>query len=112
MRWRGILRKGDSGTKTSPPIHLRVRAPKGITEPVDVPDLGILGSYHESCCLSILLAVETRPPARAEGLVKLSVGEGEHRCTAAALGRSAAREPYAGKHDSDCRGLSQPDKLV
>src|SRR5216117_488408 len=45
MRWRGILREGDSGTKTSPPIHLRVRAPKGITEPVDGLDLGILGSY-------------------------------------------------------------------
>src|SRR5439155_27380257 len=45
MRWRGILRAGDSGTQTSPPIHLRVRAPKGITEPVDVLDLGILGSY-------------------------------------------------------------------
>src|SRR5437667_11837925 len=45
MRWRGILREGDSGTKTSPPIRLSVRAPKGITEPVDVLDLGILGSY-------------------------------------------------------------------
>ena len=40
-----VTREGDSGTKTSPPIHLRVRAPKGITEPVDVLDLGILGSY-------------------------------------------------------------------
>ena len=68
--------------------------------------------FNESCCLSILLAVENGPPARAEGLVKLSVGEGEHRCSAAALGRSAARKPYAGKHDSDCGGLSQPDKLV
>src|SRR5436309_7871752 len=29
---------------------------------------------NESCCLSILLAVENGPPARAEGLVKLSVG--------------------------------------
>src|SRR5213592_262471 len=30
--------------------------------------------FNESCCLSILLAVENGPPARAEGLVKLSVG--------------------------------------
>src|SRR5437867_12036218 len=44
MRWRGILREGDSRTKTSPPIHVRVRAPKGVAEPVDKLQLGIFGS--------------------------------------------------------------------
>ena len=50
--------------------------------------------FKESCCLSILLAVENGPPARAEGLVKLSVGKGEYLCSAAALWRGAATEPY------------------
>src|SRR5438552_15376752 len=44
MRRRRILRKGDSGTKTSPPIHLGVRAPKGVAEPVDILEFGISGS--------------------------------------------------------------------
>ena len=47
MRWRGILREGDRGTKTSPPIHVRVRAPKGIAEPIDILELVIFGSCKE-----------------------------------------------------------------
>src|SRR3989442_15962001 len=67
--------------------------------------------FNESCCLSILSAVENRSPARAEGLVEQFVREGKHRCSAAALWRSTASEQDSGEHDSECRGFGQSDTV-